>query len=440
MNKHLTRILTLVLAVVLCLSLAIPAMADGTKPPVNSTGHVKIDKDLVMPQYAVVPEETFNFELSKYNGSAGKTVSGWRIFEGITDGVKIDSKGTTSASVTFTSSDPTTAGSDNDNVTKVATEKYATKTMDLDFSAVKWPEPGVYRYTFKETKGSKADITYDETTFYIDIYVVDNGNGPEIGNTVVTKKDTITPDPDPDATPDSGSGEGGSATPTPGIDESEKVDANVPTPEVTPTPNPDDVLPGETQPSDPDVTPTPDPNTTTPNPGTNLGESNADFINRYTPVILKLEKKVTGNQGNKDEEFEFEVKLGPTVENGVYTITNNSGIVGRLVVREGVGVATVKLTDSDSIQLYVRTGDAYMITEHGAEDYETTSTGAATNAAKGGAKVASGAAAATNEVVFTNHKQGDIPTGVLLTIAPFVVLMAVGLFGLIAVAKKRRED
>ena len=48
--------------------------------------------------------------------------------------------------------------------------------------------------------------------------------------------------------------------------------------------------------------------------------------------------------------------------------------------------------------------------------------------------------AANTTIGFTGYKDGTIPTGVILTVAPYAVLLAAGFFGLIIFMKKRKEE
>jgi hypothetical protein len=44
------------------------------------------------------------------------------------------------------------------------------------------------------------------------------------------------------------------------------------------------------------------------------------------------------------------------------------------------------------------------------------------------------------DITFENNKQGSIPTGIILTTAPYVVALMIGLLGIIVYTKKKREQ
>ena len=152
---------------------------------------------------------------------------------------------------------------------------------------------------------------------------------------------------------------------------------------------------------------------------------------KYNTYDLTLTKTVTGNQAEPGAEFEFTIVL-TDVADGEYNMSNGETIT----VENGTGSATVTLKDGDELTIAdLPEGYSYTITET-ANDYDTTidNDGAAVEG-----KVATGEKKAKDvTVAYTNDKTGEIPTGVLLTIAPFAALMLIGAAGVLFVTLKKR--
>ena len=466
MAKNLIRILALGLALIMCLGMAIPALADDENSATTPTaGIVWFDKDLVMPKDATVPDVEFNFELEANAHGNGVTVEGWEVHTGIFELIEDADEDTLEKdySVEFNSTHPTTPGQTGNNVTAKDTEKYATESFSIDFSEVKWPEPGIYRYVIKETAGDENGITYTVKVFYIDVYVVSDDDGNlSVGNTVVTEDDFLKPDPDKEGEDDENQ-DGIVDDPTvPKEEDGVKLDASGQDPK-NPGDEPQEPGEGKTNPEDkvpdekyPDEEP--DPNKPDDNKGINKGKSQADFINNYAPLTLGLSKTVKGNQGSRVAFFKFTVKIeNADVEDGVYKIvgTTGDGSDKYIIIHSGVGTATVYLKHGQSISILVPYDTDYTITEAGdvanADEYKTSTDAAAStwdstawnsDANKGKlSKIATGEEMANSvTVAFVNFQEGAIPTGVLMTIAPFAALMGIGLAGGAVVLKKKRED
>ena len=463
MAKKFIRILAVGLALIMCLAMAVPAFAEDPSAETGKTaGVVWFDKDLVMPKDATVPDVKFNFTLSTNTRGNGITVEGWEVHTGILN-LKGESAGNlkTAYDVTFTATHPTTPGTTDNKVTDKASEKYATESFSIDFTGIDWPEPGIYRYMITETQGSDKGITYTNKVFYIDVYVVSDDDGNlSVGNTVVTEDDFLKPDPDKDGSDDTNNDDVVDNPELPKKEDGTKIDASGPNEPETPgeepqepgegKKNPEDKVPGEEE---------PDPNDPDDNDGINKGSSQADFINKYAPLTLALSKTVKGNQGSRVAFFKFTVKLDVEdgIADGVYKIVGatGEGSDAYLIVREGTGTATVFLKHGQSISILVPYDTDYTITEAedaaNAAEYKTSTDSAAAtwtsenwnsadNASKLG-KTATGSDMAANATVaFVNFQEGAIPTGILMTVAPFAALMGVGLVGGAVVLKKKRED
>lgn len=162
------------------------------------------------------------------------------------------------------------------------------------------------------------------------------------------------------------------------------------------------------------------------------GDKADSFANTYSANTLKVTKTVTGNLGDKSKYFEFTVKLtgeeGKTYADS-YAITKATSQDTAATIEVG-GEATVYLKDGETISIAnLPAGVTYTVTETAVDGYKTTSTG------ESGTISAEAASAAA----FTNDKSGEIDTGVILSSAPYVVILAVVAAAAVAfVIKKRR--
>ena len=465
MKKKLTRLLTLTLAVVMMLALAVPAWAadwDGqyeNDPKGNYYGILQFNKKLTVDEYAVFPSGgyTFTFTLKPFdkdvdddtiNGLTGTGFQTTDVYPGIMEGVSVSKP--TGATYTVNSSDNKDDSQSPDKVTsktitvnfaenKDAANKVITESFTIDFSKVQWTAPGVYRYMLYEVNSGIAGVTYSSfdpgtkigTYYVIDVYVVDNQgeDDPElqIGNFIVdsTAAYTITvTDTDQD-------GKGDKAT-----------------------------VEGKTNATPGDI----------PTTG-----NNANFANSITSPDLKVEKSVTGNQGDRNKEFKFTIVLDGLVSGGTYTVTGsftpatNSGLTKsdslyKFTPSGTSHTITVTMSNGKSINfLDLPYGATYTITEDStsAAGYITTASvsgdinitsnstvnrqtedntagGTVTDDKTGDTN--GGSLTANAEVTFTNNKDGLIPTGVLLTVAPFAALMVVGLLGAVIILKKKHTN
>lgn len=171
------------------------------------------------------------------------------------------------------------------------------------------------------------------------------------------------------------------------------------------------------------------------------------FTNTYATRSLTLTKDVTGNQGDRSKYFEFKVKL--TVDgNTTYAVTvptenSHSSNPKSITDDDGDGVieATYYLMDNQSIVIKGLDSTAtYNITEtsYATEGYTTKYK--VDNGEEQSNNTASGTmGTADHTVVFTNHKEGTVPTGVLLEIAPYIALAVVVIAGFVVLFATRRR-
>lgn len=403
MNKKFRKVASIALATMMCMSMAIPASA-FTYTAVNG-GTTEFDKYLVLKDGAKVPNVEFEFTIAAVDkDDLPKT--GFEIYPGI--GVP---KILTEGKATFASGDVTSDVTGELTVELGSGQVFASKTLTVDFSNVEFTEPGVYRYKITEEDYTATGITPHDNvkTLYLDVYVIDNGNGELEVSSYVLHKDN----------------------------DAINVGDNNGTGDVTVDRAPVD-------------------------------DKSTGFQNDYATYDLEFEKKVDGNQASRDKYFKFTVTVNGLNEGDTFNvvISNTSPTANAATKYDQDTLDAGANNDGDTITVetgatsfektyYLQHGQSiiiknlpkgatYTITED-AEDYKPSY---AITKTEGGTEIASGAdntytsdgIDVDTTAAFTNKRAGTIPTGILLTIAPFAVLMVVGIAGAVVILKKKKSN
>ena len=276
----------------------------------------------------------------------------------------------------FTTSDSTILGTPSNK--EDSAQKYATKSVTVDLQGVTFSKPGIYRYVITETKTSQDGITNDtNATRTLDVYVT---NKDDTSNGLEVEGYALHPSDD----------------------SNKKTDG---------------------------------------------------FTNTYTTHDLTLEKQVTGNQGDRGKYFKFTVSITNAVQGTVYNVdlTNadsnpnvNDGTTNpnQLVATDGTVTATYYLRDDQSITIKGLTeATHYTITEesYSSDGYTTTNTVDGTASSQGGTTGDKTMGNSSHDVVFTNHKEGVVPTGILIETGPYILMGAVVVIGLVALLATGRR-
>lgn len=381
------------------------AIIEGTKT-------TTFDKFLVMDSQANVPNATFSYTVTAGTAKAydvpGKK---FQVLAGV-DADKITMAGVGAAdaaanSIVFKQGD----GSDTHDTTKdamvkdlAAGKKYALKTATLDLSAVQFTEPGVYRYIITE-EGTNQAITNDtDLTRVLDVYVE---NAMETGGEKKLKIAGYV------------------------LHASE-----------------DEIASGD------------DLGTTNTNP---TGKSQG-FTNSYDTSDLTLRKQVKGNQASRDKYFEFTLNIDKAQPNTKYdvviddadatskanaaTISANAGQTNvTSITTDNQGKATQKFYLQHGQQVTVQgiaKDTTYAVTEN-TEDYKSTANTKDTPvvATKTGTEAApvDGTIVSTDLTTgYLNTRAGVIPTGVIMTVAPFAAVTLLGAVGMVTIKMRKKED
>lgn len=134
------------------------------------------------------------------------------------------------------------------------------------------------------------------------------------------------------------------------------------------------------------------------------------FENTYTTHKLTVAKTVTGNQGDKTKKFDIKVTVngaeGETYATNVQGVTLTSGTA-----------YTFQLAHGESVEIYnLSAGDTYTVDEADYTNEGYTAFGEVTTATAIGT--------ADKSVTVTNNKDASTPTGVIMNIAPYVLMVA----------------
>ena len=387
---------------------------------IEGTKTTTFDKFLVMDKQANVPNATFTYTVTAGNAKAYSVADKkFQVLAGV-DADKITMAGVggtaeaaaAANTIVFRQGD----GSDTHDTTKdeyvkdlVAGKKYAMKTGTLGFSKVQFTEPGVYRYIITED-GTNQGITNDaDLTRVLDVYV--NDASADVDGTF-TKKLTIA---------------------------GYVLHSNV-----------DD---------EPDVS-----------AGENFGSTGAytdkksqGFTNSYDTSDLTLRKQVTGNQASRDKYFEFTLNIAAAQPNTKYdvviddadatskanaaTIDANAGQTNvTSITTDGAGKATQKFYLQHGQQVTVQglaKDTTYTVTEN-TEDYKSTAntkdTPVVDTKADTEAAPVDGTIVSTDLTTgFLNTRDGVIPTGVIMAVAPFAVVTLLGGAGVVTMMMKKNK-
>lgn len=388
-SNLLNRIMAVAASLVMMFTLlasAVPAQAANVAPTENLT--TTFNKYLVMDKDANVPNAEFTFSIAP---GAAVAASGEdpAIYAGndanrVEGSPTIDNTGKAEFQVGDTTYDTVQSP---DTVSLTADQKYAKETVTVNFEQVKFKAPGIYRYVITEESTSIDGISNDTiSTRTLDV-VIEYATGSE---TELIVKDYVLYQ----------------GTKTDALDESEKDDG---------------------------------------------------FTNTYATNNLTLKKVVTGNQGDRDKYFKFTVELSNATPGTKYTVNLSNADASPTVDGEkktnpatlevgsdGTVTAMYYLNHNQYIVIQGLTaGTNYKFTEevYTADGYKTTyviddgSVQVNENNTTGQQTMGN----AGHTVTFTNDKEGTVPTGILMETAPFILLGAVMIAGIVVLFLTRRR-
>lgn len=175
------------------------------------------------------------------------------------------------------------------------------------------------------------------------------------------------------------------------------------------------------------------------------------FTNTYTTNNLKVIKKITGTQGVQGDKFSFQVTVnGADGEKYTMTIPDGNGGTTTVTLTSGEASAVFELSGDQSAMIYgLSANDTFTVTETTANSagYKTTY-GVADGITNGDATV-TGTATISGEKMGTtdktatvrNDKSPSTPTGVIMTIAPYALMVVLaGAFAVVFLSRRNRAE
>ncbi|MBR4425548.1 MAG: hypothetical protein IKS66_06355 [Oscillospiraceae bacterium] len=389
MKRTLSKLLALVLIVtVIGAMAAVPAMASESPSNLNNSD-VTITKHLVLIGTEYAPEVTFTYTIA--NGSAvGGSTGNYPIYAGtletpITATVAYSSSSTVSDN--FTSTDTALNG-----------QHYADGAITVSgiTDPTMYERPGIYRYTITESAVSAPYTIEDDDVRYIDVYV-EYTTVAGVGDSLTVSKVILYDSALSYSTDGTTSSDGG----TLGAD-----------------------------------------------------DKTTDFTNSYETHSLTFSKTVTGNQGDKTKEFTFHVVADTSTQFTAgdkfkITMTNVSFPEGSELSSTTIFVTGEQLNngfdlllknDSSIVIEGIPATHKVTITEN-PEGYTQSFAGTGSLSTDTTQHSATATLSSDATVEFQNTLTGVIPTGILLTVAPFAVgLLLFGSIVIFLAAKKRRAE
>ena len=169
-------------------------------------------------------------------------------------------------------------------------------------------------------------------------------------------------------------------------------------------------------------------------------KNDGKFENNYTTYSATVTKEVIGDQvvAGDNDEFSFTFSATPGIDGEKYCVTDKDGIVDP----NKDGTWTVSLRDNESATIHGLTAsDAYAIKE---ADYSDKGWKTTVTVDKGSAipgtdnRSASGKGTDNAEITVTNTKDAPTPTGIVMDIAPYIIMVAAA--GVLAFVFLRRRS
>ena len=393
--KRFTKIMAIIMATALIMSIA--AISASAYTAVSGDNTLSFNKFLIVDEDARIPAITFNYTIAPGSAVAADSTNNT---PAIIAGVGTPTIG----SATFASGETTyTSVQGNDQVTLTNGKKYAKKTVTVDFTNVSFTQPGIYRYVITEsTNNDNKAVSYDTQTTgtartrYLDVYVIDNNGALAVSEYVMHETTAVVENNNTETTED-------------------------------------------------DV----------------AADKSSGFVNEITSHELTFGKEVTGNQGSKDKYFKFTLTISGAQANTTYEVDLSAAEASPTQTAATVydtmsNPATVTTGSHGVVTEYFYLKDGQYITVKGLPEgymYELSEVVEDYTATNGISQDTNGTTAYQDPVVnttgvnadiktgFTNDRSGVIPTGVLLTIAPFAIgILLFGALIIFIIAKRRRNN
>lgn len=406
LSQKLSRLAaTLLATTLLACTAALPASAELDKG-VSRGSTVTVNTVFTIPANVKTPNVTFTYTVDDATATNEKDGDN-DVKSGVENGVyvnKVEENKVLSGNVTFAPTDSIDTGEGKGTFDQIHT---VTKSIQLTVDPSVFPSAGVYKYTITQSlKTPNDNVTPDDNTVKtLYVYVTEDTNGTR--SIAYTKLFA-------------------------GNNQSGKTD-----------------------------------------------NFSASYLKNYVPGdgdgTLLLSKIVTGDFGDKDKGFSFTVTIDPATEGNTYyyevgTVDKDGAYTAKDAADQNFNTQvidasgkTITLKHYEAIKIYgLVAGDDYAIVENdgGKNGYSTTATIGGQNASFPAIEdpenpettvvqySVAGTIAQDNEskkveqvkVAYTNDRTSTTPTGVVMNVAPYILLVVIAVAGAFVFLRKRRED
>lgn len=407
LNRKVTRLAASVLATAMfACATALPAMAEEPAEVVTGASF-SIDKVITKEAGVYTPVTNFTFKITPVTPTGTETMNDIVVEEGKLDAfptdVLVDSDNDqTNDCAELTVSFTATERDNPDNLGRTSVSK---TTNPVTLSVSPFTHAGVYKYEIQEEAGIYEGMDYDTAPKYLYVYVgyvnqaAEQAGSLSILNTVV-------------------------------VNDQDTSYANDKT------------------------------NNITNNYGTGTVENQL--------ADLTIEKTVTGTQGDKETDFHFTIKIdgdaNEKYQASIFTMNDEGAYPATASETQELmsgEAATIAIHHGEKIVIKgLSTNDTYTVYENEADQlgYSTTVTG--TNAKDdvqnqvsiGGGKTvndhvsgnlqdpSNATAVVDKHIIYKNDRNSVTPTGVIMNVAPYVLMVVIAAAGCFVFLRKRRDD
>lgn len=379
LRKNLGRVASTIVATALLASVAtVPAFAADMS--IYETGDTfSIKKELTVPADVLTPDVTFTFEVKGATADGSQKIGGIVVESGNDDDVYMSNGGA--------DFDTETALTGTDAERTVHPNQEAQFTVDLDA----YDHAGIYKYTVEEVKTTPIEgVTFGSEVK--DLYVFIQNVTDEDGNPI-------------------SDGKGGYQLEV-AYTMLVKQGENAATPA-----NKDDKF---------------------------TNKYGKDPSNNPNVFDLTLTKKITGDAANMSDKFTFKITVNGNDDGEKYVMLYGGN---KTIITEGVE-QPVELGNNESVTIYgLSESDSYTITEEygdkvgyttkatvNNDEYEFANDSLTVSSASG-SKISQ-----AQNVVYINNKTSAAPTGIVMNVAPYALLVVVAVAGCFVFLRKRNED
>ncbi len=154
---------------------------------------------------------------------------------------------------------------------------------------------------------------------------------------------------------------------------------------------------------------------------------------------IEIKKVITGNQADKTQTFDFTAQVAGSDAGEIYNVeVNGETVSAKNLLRGDNQPKTYTITNNGTIKIYgLSSKDAYNVMEQANDQGYVVSISSDDNDTQINGSTASGTLTKDTTVTFTNTKDATTPTGVIMNIAPYALMVA--LAGVLAFFFLRRR-